>query len=168
MKYFQYLPTFEYSSLSATNILVRAKVREYVLNNAAIYYTHRIEEGERPDTLASKYYGNSSFTWLLFYANNIYDPIFDWPLNSENLISYMINKVGSLQIAQQTPHHYLLDGLYIIDKATYEDVNVPANRKSIITVYDHELAENEKKRNIKIIDETYATQIVNEMRRLFL
>lgn len=167
MKYFEYLPSFEYSQLSATNIMVRAKIREYVLNNALIYYKHRIEDGQRPDFLSTEYYGNSNYTWLIFYANEIYDPIFDWPLTNEQLISYLENKVGSLEIAQQTPHHYLLDEKYIIDRATFLDVNLPANQKRMVTVYEHELNLNEEKRNIKLIDKAYVRQIVNEMQRLF-
>lgn len=167
MKYFEYLPTFEYSELAATNIMVRAKVREYVLNNASIYYKHRIEDGQRPDSLATQYYGNSNYTWLIFYANEIFDPIFEWPLTNEQLISHLENKVGSLQIAQQTPHHYLLDEQYIIDKATFDDINVPASQKRVVSVYEHELNLNEAKRNIKLIDRVYVRQIVNEMQRLF-
>jgi hypothetical protein len=168
MKYFQYLPTFDYSNLTVTNILARAKVREFVLNNASVYYKHRIADGERPDILASKYYGNSNYTWLIFYANDIFDPIFDWPLTGDALEAHMSNTVGSLEVAQQTPHHYLLDGQYIIDRETYMDINLPANRKRVVSVYEHHVNENEKKREIKLIDQAYVRQIVNEMQRLFI
>jgi hypothetical protein len=168
MKYFQYLPSLDYSNLTITNILARAKVRDHVLNNAAVYYKHRIEDGERPDTLASKYYGNSNYAWLILYANDIFDPLFDWPLSHEALIAHMVNKVGSLEIAQQTPHHYLLDGQYIIDRSAFLDPNLPANRKEMVSVYEHEVKENEKKREIRLIDKAYIRQIVNEMQRLFI
>lgn len=168
MKYFEYFPQFEYSGLSATNVMVRAKVREYVLNNAAIYYKHRVEEGERPDTLSTKYYGNSNFTWLIFYANDIYDPIFDWPMSNESLSAHITNMFGSIEIAHQTDHHYLLDEQYIIDRNSYLDENLPAERKRAVSVYEHFVNENEKKREIKLIDRVYSLQIVNEMRRIFL
>lgn len=148
--------------------MVRAKIREYVLNNAAIYYKHRIEEGERPDTLSTKYYGNASFTWLIFYANEIYDPIFDWPMSNEALAAHITNMFGSIQISQQTDHHYLLDEQYIIDRNTFQDTSLPANRKRAVSVFEHFVNENEKKREIKLIDDVYSMQIVNEMRRLFL
>jgi hypothetical protein len=167
MEYFSFLPQFDYCEKSATNIMVRAKVREYVLKNSAIFYTHIISENERPDSIASKYYGNGRYTWLLFYANNLFDPLFDWPLHSEEFIAYLENKVGSIQIAAQTPHHYLLDDKFVIDKPTFEDPMLPANRKRMVTVYEHEQKLNEKKREIKIIDKEYARQIMNEMKRLF-
>lgn len=167
MKYFEYLPKFEYSELSVTNILVRAKVREFVLNNAAVYYKYKIEDGERPDTLSSKYYGNSNYTWVIFYANNIYDPIFDWPLTNEQFNSYLTNRFGSLQVAHQTPHHYLLDDRYIIDKQTYEDPTTASVQKRMVSVYEHEMNENEAKRQIRVIDKVYVRQIVNEMQQLF-
>lgn len=168
MIYFEHFPVLEYSNNAATNVLVRSKVREFVLNNAAIYYRHTIEEGERPDTLATKYYGNSNLTWLIFYSNDIFDPIFDWPMTSECLIAHITNMVGSLQIAHQTPHHYLLDEQYIIDRQTFLDTSIAANRKKAVSVYDHFVSQNEAKRDIKVIDAGYSLQIENEMRRLFL
>ena len=167
MKYFEYLPNFEYSNIPATNIMVRGKVLDYVLKNAAVYYTHFIRDGERPDTISHKYYGSVNYTWLLFYANQIFDPIFDWPLQNAEISSHLVAKCGSLEIAKVTPHHYLLDNAYVIDRLTYEDINLPASRKRIVTVYEHEHALNDKKREIKLIDSDYARQIANEMRRLF-
>lgn len=167
MKYFEYLPTINYSDNEVTNITVRAKIREFVLNNASVYYKHRIEDTDRPDAIATRYYGNSSFTWLVFYANNIFDPLFDWPLTHDAFVSYLVNKVGSLENAKSTPHHYLLDGQYKIDRMTYEDPNIELIRKSVVSIYDNVLNDNEKKREISIIDSVYARQITNEMKRLF-
>jgi hypothetical protein len=167
MRYFEYFPSFEYSNEPATNLIVRARVRHWVMENGTLYYKVVIRDGERPDTMASKYYGSSDYTWLLFYANDIYDPIFDWPLSQDQFLLYLTNKVGSLKIAQETPHHYLLDNKWVIDEYTFRDVMVPANTKRMVTVYEHETSLNDQKRNIKVIDKTYAQQIMNEMRRIF-
>lgn len=167
MKYFEYLPKFEYSDVAATNIMVRAKIREFVLTNASVYYKHRIEDGQRPDILSSEYYGNSNYTWLIFYANNIYDPFFDWPLTSEQLVAHVINKYGSLEVSHQTIHHYLMDSEFVVDLRTITEDQIPISSVKAVSVFENEMNLNEAKRDIVIIDQAYVKQIVNEMQRLF-
>jgi hypothetical protein len=150
-----------------TNLLVRAKIRDAVKNNSYTYYTYRISDADRPDILAAKYYGNGSYTWAIFYANDIMDPLTDWPLTQNNFNSFIIKKYGSIQISQLTPHHYLLDNQYIIDKSTYEDVNLAANRKSVVSNYVYENDLNDAKRDIKVVDSFYIQQLTNELKNIF-
>ena len=167
MKLFQYYPTIIYDGILATNIMVRAKIRDAIKSDSFVYYQYQVTDSDRPDILATKYYGNPTYTWAIFYANDIYDPLTEWPLTTNQFNNYVAEKYGSIQIAMITPHHYLLNNQYVIDKTTYDDVNVPENTKSIVTNYDYESELNESKRNIKIIDSLYITQLVNEMSQIF-
>ena len=47
----------------ATNILSRVTIVNKVLNNVRSYYTHRIKEGERPDTIAEDYYNDGNLVF---------------------------------------------------------------------------------------------------------
>lgn len=163
MEHFRYYPTVEYLDQIVTNICVRGRVRDSVLNNTFIYYRHTVADFERPDIIASKYYGNASYTWAIFYANDIFDPIADWPLTDQQFVKVVAKKYGSVPKALITPHHYLLDNQYEIDKPTYEDVNLSADRKKMITQYDYEHDLNESKRQIKIIDAVFIRQLTNEL-----
>jgi hypothetical protein len=167
MKHFQYYPQIEYSGITMTNLMVRAKIRDAIKNETFVYYTFRVTDTDRPDILASKYYGNSNYTWAIFYANDIMDPLSQWPLTQNQFNRYIIKKYGSISYAQTTPHHYLLDNEFIIDKQTYEDVNLAASRKRVVSCYEHEEIENDKKRDIKIIDSRYISQLVNELSVIF-
>lgn len=179
MKHFAYYPQIEYSNQLVTNITVRGKIRDAILQQAALYYKYTVSDGERPDTISSKYYGNSSYVWAIFYANNIFDPTFDWPLDSDNFNKYVSQKYGSIEKAKNTTEefsYYLLDSKYYIDKVSFEDPKFPEEtntveqnfaRKSKQSQYEYELQVNNKKREIVVLDVSYLMQITNELKRLF-
>jgi hypothetical protein len=96
MKHFTYFPIIEYSSKQATNILVRSKIRELVKQNTTGFYNHIVTDTDRPDTLSHAFYGTSNYTWLIFYANDIYDPFYDWPLSDRDFEKFIVSKYGSI------------------------------------------------------------------------
>lgn len=173
MKHFVYYPKIEYGNEIAINIMVRGKIRDLILSQSALYYKYVVEDGERPDIIATKYYGNPLYTWAIFYANEIFNPLFDWPLNSQDFIRYIEKKYGSIEEAQNelnTPHHYeYIDPesnlVYIIDEETYNNTDAANRRKVSVFSYEQEL--NESKRNILVLDKAYILQIENELRKLF-
>lgn len=170
MKHFEFFPKVEYCDNLIINIMVRGKIRDAILDQTALYYKYTVSDTDRPDVLAAKYYGNANHTWAIFYANEIFDPRFDWPLNNAQFYAYLKSKYGSVQKTQNLldePHHYLLDDLYVIDKTTYLDNTIEASRKKAVSIYDHEWNLNEAKREIKVLDVVYLRQITNELENLF-
>lgn len=167
MEHFRHFPQIEYSNVMHTNIMVRGIIRKYIQEQKALYYEYTIPDGMRPDVLSKEYYGNSRYTWVIFYANEIIDPLSEWPLSDREFKKYIISKYGSVEKSQTYIHHYLLDDKYIIDQSTYEDGTIDFNRKKIVTCYDNEFSINEQKRNIKIIDDIYVKQITNELKVLY-
>lgn len=169
MLHFEYFPKIEYSDNKAVNITVRAKIREAILAQTALFYKYTIRDGVRPDILATKYYGNPNETWAIFYANDIFDPRFDWPLDDKQFYAYIKSKYGSVEKAQsqlEKPKYYLLDGIYKIDEKTFLDPTVEGV-KTKVTHYEHEWELNEKKRDIIILDSAYLINFVNELENIF-
>jgi hypothetical protein len=82
------------SNNTVVNILVRSKIRDAILNNNVVYYSIDVRDDERPDILATKYYGSSDHTWILFYANEIYDAEYDWVLPYKSFNKYLLKKYG--------------------------------------------------------------------------
>jgi hypothetical protein len=80
-------------------------VRE-VLNNISAYYVYTINDGDKPEILAEKIYKDPEAHWMILYANDIVDPLYEWPLNYNDFINYIANKYGSVALAQTTYHHY--------------------------------------------------------------
>ena len=165
----------------ATNILSRVTIVNKVLNNVRSYYTHRIKEGERPDTIAEDYYNDGNLVFLIFLANNIQDPLYDWPLFGNSLTRFIEEKYGSLDSARTSVHHYeqilrsgsdktadipkILEKVAIVNKETY-DLLGDTNRK-IIYNNDYEIMKNNVKKTIILIENTYSTQILNELKSLY-
>lgn len=92
MKHFSVYPKIEYSNNTVVNMTARAKIRDLVLQNKVVFYDYVLDDYERPDILATKYYGMSDYTWLLFYANNVFDPFYDWLLSPEEFKKFLLNK----------------------------------------------------------------------------
>ena len=89
-----------------TDILFRLSIIKEVLENSTSYYEYVVEEGDKPEILAEKLYGNPEAHWIILLANNMIDPQYDWPLDYRSFNNYIINKYGSIANAQSTIHHY--------------------------------------------------------------
>jgi len=105
-KYFNYFPKTLYSANNSsrgldavTNIISRFGFEESLKQNSAAFYKYDIQEGDTPEIIASKYYENSEKHWIVLMFNDIYDPQFDWPLQSRTLIEYINNKYSSPEYA---------------------------------------------------------------------
>lgn len=91
---------------TVTNILFRiGMVKEYV-NNTSAYYEYVIQDGEKPEILAERFYGSPEAHWVIILANDIVDPQYDWPLNYDEFNNYVVGKYGSVASAKTTIHHY--------------------------------------------------------------
>lgn len=91
---------------TVTNIFFRVRVLREALNNISAYYEYLIMEGDTPEILAEKLYGNSESHWIILMANDIVDPQYDWPLGYNAFQKYIIKKYGSVENAKTTYHHY--------------------------------------------------------------
>jgi len=89
-----------------TNILFRYDIIKKVLDEITTYYEYTIRDGDRPEILSERIYGNGEAYWIICYANDIKDPQFDWPMNYDVFNKYLVGKYGSIANAQTTYHHY--------------------------------------------------------------
>ena len=161
---------------TAINIMERAKIRNIVLDDIVAYYPYSIPEGERPDNTAYKYYGDVKYTWLIFLINDIHDPIYDWPLGTREFGAYVKNKYGTLSAAKNGIHHYeqivrsrieatgtdvaIPEATIEVDITTYTSLDEEV--RNIQYCYQWEVNRNDAKRDIKLIDRRYVTDILSE------
>jgi len=171
--YFNNLPTIQYGSKVARNLITRPKIKDFILGNPTVIYDYVIKDGERPDTIANAYYGDSNFVWLVFLANNIVDPYYDWPLTQNQFKEYIIDKYGSVELAKSTIKHYVhkTKGT-VITKETF-DLNatmlkIVASDYKSVDVYKFEDEANEAKRSIKLIDSRLATDAFSKLRNAMI
>jgi len=183
-EYFSHYPQVNYDitgtkpikTKTAINIMVKAKIKNILTNDIVNYFPYEISESERPDVTAFKVYGDVKYTWLIFLINNIFDPLFDWPLNSREFGNYIKNKYGTLNDAKNTIHHYeeivrtrieatgtseaIPEARIEVDITTYTALDGLV--RNIVYCYDWEVDRNEAKRNIKLIDRRYVADIMSE------
>ena len=166
---------------TAINLLIRQKLRTAIEDDVVLYYPYQIKDTERPDVLSFNYYGHVRYTWLIFLVNNILDPQWDWPLDYKNFKSFLLRKYGSIDKPKGQIHHYeyiarprvertgttdpVPEYTIEVDHEKYKSIN--EDLRKVVYVYDWEKDRNEKKREIQLVENTYASQILTEARRIF-
>jgi len=79
------------------DIFRRVVALDELKSNYSAFDLYDIKEGETPEILADKIYGNSTLHWVILLTNDIIDPRFDWPLNYYNLFEYCKSKYHSIE-----------------------------------------------------------------------
>jgi len=172
MAYFEYFPAINYDIRGnkndvrfeqITNILKRVR-KKIEVNNAALFEQYFIQDGDRADTLAYQFYGDSTLHWIILYANYMTNPYYDWPLNYFDLQKYVVDKYKNSGGATGT-HHYEKDGYVVDAPGTLIAPGVTASGGTAISNFLYEEQLNDKKRTIDVIRLEYIDQIINEFKR---
>jgi hypothetical protein len=196
MQYFDTLPKVIYTqngvSSVYTNLLARVSVIPQLLKDPLIYYTYDIQEGDTPEIIAHKYYGDSYRYWIVLFANELLDPQWDWPLTYKMFEQYLANKYPSTNIYSEVEYYEkvitqydvntqtttvnrvridedVYNGLPVTQTATYTLPTGPVTittERNAVSIYDYELSQNEAKRNIKILNSIYVNQFEEQFKQL--
>lgn len=167
----------------ATNIFVRLGILTSIKDNTSVYYPYLVQDGDTPEMIADKYYGNPEFHWVVLMMNDIVDPFYDWPLDYKKFANYINGKYGNLATAQTQIARYekqiirsdsssgvSTTSKMVIDFTTYTALPVTQNNtynlsngttvtetitRNAVTVWTDELDKNERKRSIKLLKKEY-------------
>lgn len=180
--YFKNFPTIKYDLKKnnrielVKNIMLRYKITQIIMRNSLNYFNYAVEDGARADIVSDILYDRPDLDWLLYLVNNVFDTYYDWPLSYTNLMNYIKSKYGSVPTAQGTVHEYrkiineqsvLFDGTIIpkktlkIDLNTFNSISIVS--KESISKYDYEVELNDEKANIKYIDPTQLSRVLNQI-----
>jgi len=154
MSYFKNFPTITHNNYKIKDISIRLIVKDYVKRNLVTYETIYFNESNTLEQLAYDYYGNSNLHWIIMLVNDIVDPFYDLPLSQKEIKDYTVSKYNNIYDI----HHYELSDGSIVPEGTLNSIPV--------TNLEYEEKENEKKRNIKIIDPSFIKQILTEQEGL--
>ena len=189
--YFSLVPNIEYDEkpisypfsesdfVTAKNFFRRYTVNEDVFSYAAFFKKYAIVDGERPDQLALKAYGDPFFDWVILLTNNMVNAQYDWPMTNYELQKVLEEEFDD---AYSEIHHYetvkigqYAAGLHV-DETFFNGqhkVNVNGtislkNGSEIcgpVTVAEHYTRENEKKREIYLLKPAYFQSFVDDFRK---
>jgi len=187
--YFRNLPKVRYDIngaepnkyLNVTNIMKRISFKPSVIEDITDYYPYRVKDGERPDILSHQKYGTVAYAYLIMLVNDIYDPLFDWPLSAQQFEKYLTNKYGSVTSAMGTTKYYYQiiraevarTGTservpvvkFIVDETTYDALD--EGDRSTQTQYEWEDELNDNKRDIKLIQASLIQDIDYSVKRTY-
>ena len=194
MKYFQTLPKLIFngpqSAQLVTNLLARVNIVAGMLTDPLLFYAYDIQDGDNPEIIAHKYYGDMERFWIVLLSNQIFDPQWDWPLSNIVFNQYMNEKYTAEQLTETNYFEKIITQTdvvtrivttqnIVIDEDTYNnladstttytfpsgDVIVDIKRNTVNNfTYEYNL--NESKRNIKLLNKDYADRLEIEFRKL--
>ena len=96
-----------------TNLLARASIVQELLNNPMQFYEYAIQEGDTPEIVAEKYYGDPFKYWIVLFSNQILDPVWEWPMSYNSLMQYIDSKYATeAEDAGKTPYEYVNTTVY--------------------------------------------------------
>lgn len=181
MSYFINYPLVRYFGNEAVNLLVRAQIIREIFDRYDVYYPYVIKDSDSAEILAYRFYEDATLSWVIYFANDIFDPYHDWVLSDRDFNAYLEKKYDTVPfLLQNEISHYIYTGL---SSDTDEDIarknwkitpetwnNLTSEEKSgwsSVSVYDDEFEKNEKKRNIRILSPQYLPQITREIQEIF-
>lgn len=95
MKHFKYFPKIEYNGETVTDIFKRNIIQSKVKNIVSNYSDVAVQDDHRPDAVSYDYYSSVDYTWVLFYANDIFDPLNDWVKSANDFNEYLMQKYNT-------------------------------------------------------------------------
>lgn len=178
-----------------TNLTFRLGFLRSLKENSLLYYTYQIQDGDTPEMIADKYYGDPTYHWVVLLMNDIVDPFYDWPLSYQNFANFLVGKYGSIENAQETIVRYERkitrrdsnSGLTTISKMTIDQTDYDSMAETttntynldhdnstvteiitrhVIYAYEHENELNESKRNIVLLKKEFLPQVVDNFQSI--
>lgn len=156
----------EYDYLKAIDITNSIRIREYIKNYRGISYEpYFVKDGEKPDLVAYKLYGDATLDWIVLLANNIYNIYEEWPRDNKELENYITEKYGSLMSSLSTVKYYYDKEGNIIDETSYNALSA-SDRGNAETQYQYELRQNVNKSRIRVISRNVVGAIQSDLRTI--
>lgn len=133
------------------------------LNEQTVLEPYAVRDGQTPETLSFDYYGFTRYYWTILLANNIINPYDEWVKDSTDLYAYALDKYGSAERLRD-PHHYVFADTDV--QVDYSQGQVDGGFVIPVTNYEYEVAENEKKRIIKLVKKEYIETFARQFNTL--
>jgi len=172
-------PFSESDFVTAKNFFRRYKLNDDLFSYAVIFTKYSIVDGDRPDSLAKKLYGNQFYDWVILLTNNMVNAQYDWPMSNfelyKTLESEFEDPYGTINHYETYEYGPYPAGLHV-DETFYNNTHklnidgsfVVKNGNELcrpITIAEYYAAENEKKREIYVLKPIYFRQFVDDFKK---
>ena len=170
--YFDKFPIIPYDSVGdlqfkdVTNLLRRVGMRTKLKTNTFLYDTYNVKEGETPEMIAHKLYGDTELHWIILLINEVTDRYHQWPMTTPQFLDFINDKYDN----PDGIHHYettQTSGDTKVKIEVFNEVDEDAyTGLTPITNREYEENEQDKRRKIKLLDPSYVNAFVSEFKLL--
>ena len=145
------------------DILSRVKLIANVKENILGFDYYDVQDGETPEMIAHKYYGDVNLHWTILVANDIVDYYNDWPMSVQKFEKFVFDKYDN----PQAIHHYEISQT---SGETTTTIDIGMNTTdypsaTAISNYTYEDRLQEQKRQIRLISPDFISQFVSEFEK---
>jgi len=173
MSYFSRFPLLAYDITNTENykllpdILRRVKLRALVKSGAMLFDKYDVREGEKPEDIAYKWFGDAELHWIILMTNNITDRYYDWPLTQAQFKEFLADKYGAG--SEDSTHHYEItrasgrtSGQGPDDYSHKVECNSDEDDATAITNREYEQREQDSKRQIRLLNQRFLNDFIAE------
>ena len=177
MSYFSRFPKMVYDVKGNDNykllpdILRRVKQRNAIASGQFIFDTYDVVNGEKPEDIAYKWFGDAQLHWVILMTNNVTDRFYQWPMTQPQFDEFLTDKYGAGN--EDGVHHYEVtqdsgrtSGQGPNDYSYLVEVNSDTDNATTITNREYENRQQDKYRSIKLLDRRYLNDFIEEFDNL--
>ena len=175
MSYFSKFPNIAYDMKGDSvrkllpDILRRVKLRASIKSGGMLFDKYDVKEGEKPEDVAFKWFGDPELHWVILMTNNVTDRYYDWPMNQAQFAEYLDDKYSN----PDAIHHYEVTkdsgrttGQGPSDYSHLVEVNSDTDNAVSVSFREYEEREQDKKRQIQLLNKSLLGDFIFEFDRL--
>ena len=151
------------------DILKRVKQRNAIKSGQFIFDTYDVVDGEKPEDVAYKWFGDAQLHWVILMTNNVIDRYYDWPMNQVQFQEFLEDKYSN----PDGIHHYELTqdsgrttSQGPSDYSHKVEVTSDTVNASSISNREYEEREQDKKRSIRLLNQKFLPAFIEEFDNL--
>ena len=173
MAYFDRFPLMAYDVAGnenyklLPNILKRVKLRSGLRSGSYLFDSYDVQDGERPEDIAFKLYGDAELHWIVLMTNNVTDRYYQWPLTQPQFQEHLTDKYGAGN--EDATHHFekttdsgKTSSSGPNDFSHMVECNSDEDNPSIITNRQYEQRLQDKYRAIRLLDPRFLDAFIEE------
>ena len=175
MSYFSRFPKMVYDVKGNDNykllpdILRRVKQRNAIASGQFIFDTYDVINGEKPEDIAYKWFGDAQLHWVILMTNNVTDRFHQWPMSQPQFQAFLEDKYDN----PDGIHHYEItkssgntSSSGPNDYSHLVEVNSDTDNASSISNREYEERLQDKYRSIKLLNQRFLSDFLEEFDKL--
>ena len=175
MKYFNQFPGIDYdlkgdgNRTIVTDIFRRVKARSKIIDNVSAFDKYDVQEGEKPEDVAYKMYGDSDYFWIITLVNNIVNRYYDWPLDEYVFQQYVKDKydnAAGIHHFERTQDSGPQTGDGPADYTHLLECNSTDAGAQSVSNREHEQRNQDKISRIRLLEPAFLPVLIEEFERL--